>query len=115
MIKQKESNKQNQHLCLTGWGLYVVYNALCINMLYIVHCVQLSLCTQTGPSKRLLYNTYMITTIDQCTLDSGGERWSGMVSFTYTYSQSLGLFFLLKTYWYTNTTFRETTREHNVR
>ena len=51
---------------IDGARLYFVYR------LYTVY--KLSLCTQTGPSKWLLY---MITTIDQCKLDSGGERWSG--------------------------------------
>ena len=43
---------------------------LCVQ---VVHSVQFSLCTQ----KLVPYYTYMITIIDQCKLDSGGERWSG--------------------------------------
>ena len=46
---------------------------LCVQ---VVHCVQFSLCTQK-PVPLSGYYTYMVTTIDQCILDSGGERWSG--------------------------------------
>ena len=52
---------------IDGARLYFVYRLYTVyNSVYVHKLVPLS-----G------YYTYMITTIDQCKLDSGGERWSG--------------------------------------
>ena len=53
---------------------HVIYGAR-LYFVYRLYTVQFSLCTQK-PVPLSGYNTHMITTIDQCKLDSGGERWS---------------------------------------